>query len=124
MDWLKTELHGIESRACGVEAIDTEIVQKIEEELEEYLKTEANDRKVVVMQVKPHLLFKPGLHLRNVAPDPNSQHRLLDRICCVRSGFTVPIGAKGTIIGIQKANTNLTEIMFDVLFDRPFIGNL
>ncbi|XP_032684890.1 5'-3' exoribonuclease 1 isoform X3 [Odontomachus brunneus] len=122
--WLKTELNNMESRTCGVEAIDTEIVQKLEDELEEYLKTSANDSKTVIMQVKPHLLFKPELHLRNMAPDTNSQHRLLDRICCVRNGFTVPIGAKGTIIGMQKANNNPAETMFDVLFDRPFMGGL
>ncbi|XP_014469638.1 PREDICTED: 5'-3' exoribonuclease 1 isoform X2 [Dinoponera quadriceps] len=122
--WLKTELSDIESRACGVEAVDTEVVRKIEEELEEYLNTQSTDSKTVIIQVQPHLLFKPGLHLRNVAPDSNTQNRLLDRICCVRNGFTVPIGAKGTVVGIQKANNNPLETMFDVVFDKPFLGGL
>lgn len=120
---MKTELRDLEFRACGVEAIEAEVVQKIEEELDEYLSTQATDSKTVIMQVKPHLLFKPELQLRNVAPDPNSQNRLLDRICCVRNGFTVPIGSKGTIVGIQKTNNSSLEVMYDVIFDRTFIGN-
>ncbi|XP_011151267.1 5'-3' exoribonuclease 1 isoform X2 [Harpegnathos saltator] len=120
--WLKMELRDIESRACGIEAVDTEVVQQMEEELKQYLNTQSANSKTVTMQVKPHLLFKPELHFRNmVPPDPHALHRLLDRIRCVRRGFTVPIGAKGTIIGIQKANIQV-DTMFDVLFDQPFIG--
>ncbi|KAL6430823.1 hypothetical protein ACFW04_006974 [Cataglyphis niger] len=119
--WLKTQLDGIESRACGMDIIEVELVKQIEQEIEEHLKTQ--NTKVVFIQVKPHLLFKPGLHLRSVPPDPSSQNRLFDRICCIRSGFSVPLGAKGTIIGIRKAN-NPADIMYDVLFDQPFIGGL
>ncbi|XP_029664328.1 5'-3' exoribonuclease 1 isoform X1 [Formica exsecta] len=119
--WLKTQLDGIESRACGMDIVEMELVKQIEQETEEYLKTQ--NTKVVFIQVKPQLLFKPGLHLRSVPPDPSSQNRLFDRICCVRSGFSVPLGAKGVIIGIRKAN-NPTDIMYDVLFDQPFIGGL
>ncbi|XP_050453967.1 5'-3' exoribonuclease 1 isoform X2 [Cataglyphis hispanica] len=119
--WLKTQLDGIESRACGMDIVEVELVKQIEQEIEEHLKTQ--NTKVVFIQVKPHLLFKPGLHLRSVPPDPNSQNRLFDRICCIRSGFSVPLGAKGTIIGIRKAN-NPADIMYDVLFDQPFIGGL
>lgn len=120
VEWLKTQLNGIESRACGMDIVETELVKLIEQEIEEYLKIQNSN---VVIQVKPHLLFKPGLHLRSMPPDPNSQNRLFDRICCVRSGFSVPLGAKGTIIGIRKAS-NPADIMYDVLFDQPFIGGL
>lgn len=102
-----------------MDIVETELVKQIEEEIEEYLKIQ--NTKVVYIQVKPQLLFKPGLHLRNVPPDPNSQNRLFDRIRCVRNGFSVPLGAKGTIIGIRKAN-NPADIMYDVLFDQPFMG--
>jgi len=119
--WLKTELHGLESRACGMEIVEPDLVKQIEEEVEECLKTEATTSKTVFLQVKPQLLYKSGLHLRSVPPDPNSQNRLFDRIRCVRSGFSVPLGAKGTIIGIRKGN-NPIDSMYDVLFDKPFIG--
>ncbi|XP_072761689.1 5'-3' exoribonuclease 1 isoform X2 [Anoplolepis gracilipes] len=117
--WLKTQLNGIESRACGMDIVEAELVKQIEQEVKEHLKIQ--NIKTVFIQVKPHLLFKPGLHLCNVPPDPNSQNRLFDRIRCVRNGFSVPLGNKGIIIGIRKAN-NPADVMYDVLFDEPFIG--
>lgn len=120
--WLKAELRGIESRTCGAEVIEPEVVQQIEQEIQEYLQTQDTNTKTVFMQVKPPLLFKPGLHSRNIVPDPNTQTRLLDRIRCVRIGFTVPLGVKGTIIGIQRAS-NPMDTMYDVLFDQSFMGN-
>lgn len=119
--WLKTELHGLESRTCGMDVVEADLVKQIEEEVEQCLKTEETTAKTVFLQVKPQLLYKPGLHLRSVPPDPNSQNRLFDRIRSVRSGFSVPLGAKGTIIGIRKENNPL-DTMYDVLFDKPFIG--
>ncbi|EZA57402.1 hypothetical protein DMN91_008681 [Ooceraea biroi] len=120
--WLKAELHGIGSRACGMDVIETELVQQIEQEVEEYLKTE-NNSKTVFIQVKPHLLFKPELNTRHVPPDPCVQNRLFDRIRTIRIGFSVPIGAKGTIVGIRKAKIP-TDVVYEVLFDKPFIGGL
>ncbi|KYN27760.1 5'-3' exoribonuclease 1 [Trachymyrmex cornetzi] len=121
--WLKTELNGLESRTCGMDVIEADLVKQIEEGVEEYLKTEETMAKTVFLQVKPQLLYKPGLHLRSVPPDPNSQNRLFDRILCVRSGFSVPLGTKGTIIGIRNGS-NPIDTMYDVLFDKPFIGGL
>lgn len=119
--WLKTELHGLENRACGMDVIESDLIKQIEEEVEECLKAEDTTAKRVFLQVKPQLLYKSGLHLRSVPPDPNSQNRLFDRIRCVRSGFSVPLGAKGTIIGVRNGN-NPTDTMYDVLFDKPFMG--
>ncbi|XP_020295073.1 5'-3' exoribonuclease 1 isoform X2 [Pseudomyrmex gracilis] len=119
--WLKEELRGMESRTCGMDALEPDLVKEIEEEVNKYLKSEDSKPKIMFMQVKPQLLFKPGLHLPNVPPDPNSQNRLFDRICCVRNDFTVPLGTKGTIIGTRN---NATDTVYDVLFDKPFIGGL
>lgn len=119
--WLKTELHDLESRPCGMDVIESDLIKQIEEEVEQCLETEETTAKTVFLQVKPQLLYKPGLHLRSVPPDPNSQNRLFDRIRCVRSGFSVSLGAKGTIIGIRKGNSPV-DTMYDVLFDKPFMG--
>jgi len=118
--WLKTELQGLESRTCGMDVIDTELVKQIEQEIEEYLKTE-DTAKTVFIQVKPQLLFKPELNTRHVLPDPYVQNRLFDRIRSIRIGFSVPLGAKGTIVGILKAKSP-TDVMYEVLFDKPFMG--
>lgn len=119
--WLKTELQSLESRACGMDVVETDIIKQIEEEIEKCCEIEETTAKTVFLQVKPQLLYKPGLNLRSVPPDPNSQNRLFDRIRCVRSGFSVPLGAKGTIIGVRKGS-NPIDTMYDVLFDRPFMG--
>ncbi|XP_003702478.2 5'-3' exoribonuclease pacman [Megachile rotundata] len=121
MAWLKEQLQGVENRACGVEALDPSVVKNIEEEVDAFLKTQNNTNRIVEMQVKPHLLFKPDLHLRNVPPDPKAQTRLLDRICCVKENFTVPLGYKGTVIGLQKME-NFLDTMYDVVFDKTFVG--
>lgn len=104
-----------------MDVIESDLIKQIEEEVEQCLETEKTTAKTVFLQVKPQLLYKPGLHLRSVPPDPNSQNRLFDRIRCVRSGFSVPLGAKGTIIGIRKGNSPI-DTMYDVLFDKPFMG--
>ncbi|XP_076757496.1 5'-3' exoribonuclease pacman isoform X1 [Xylocopa sonorina] len=119
--WLKEQLHGIETRACGTESIENSLMKKLEEDIEAYLKS--NVKKVVYMQVQPYLLYTPGLHLRNFPPDPKAHTLLLDRICCVKDNFTVPLGYKGTVIGIQKMEP-MSDTMYEVLFDKPFIGGL
>lgn len=119
--WLKEQLHGIESRACGRETIENNVVKKLEEVVDAYLKSPNNIGKIVDLQVQPYLLYTPILRISNLAPDPKAQTQLLDRICCIKDNFTVPLGSKGTIIGIQKME-NASDTMYDVLFDKPIIG--
>ncbi|XP_076236219.1 5'-3' exoribonuclease pacman [Calliopsis andreniformis] len=123
VSWVKEQLQGIESRTCGTETLESCLVKKLEEEIDAFIKVQNNTSKIVPMQVKPHLLFKPGLHLRKSPPDPKTQTYLLDRICCTKDNFTVPLGYKGTVIGIQKAE-NMLDTMYDILFDKPFPGGL
>ncbi|KOC61668.1 5'-3' exoribonuclease 1 [Habropoda laboriosa] len=119
--WLKEQLQGIESRACGTETLDSAVMKTLEEEIDAYLKTANSIGKVVEMQVQPYLLYMPILRLRNLSPDPKTQTFLLDRICCTNDNFTVPLGYKGTVIGVQKAE-NVSDTMYDILFDHSFIG--
>lgn len=121
MAWLKEQLHGIESRTCGREIVESSIVKKLEEEVDTYLKSSNSIGKVVDMQVQPYLLYTPSLRVRNLSPDPKAETYLLDRICCIKDNFTVPLGYKGTVIGIQKME-NVSDTMYDVLFDKPIIG--
>lgn len=58
-------------------------------------------------------------------PDPSATFQLYDRIVNVREGYTVPLGLKGTIIGIHKPNSSKeSETLYDVLFDHEFPGGL
>lgn len=123
VSWLKDRLKAIniQTRACGTEEIDPEVVKAIEKEIDESQETTRSATKTLLMQVKPHLLYKPGLNSGSVPPDAKAQHRLLDRIVCVRDSFTVPLGYKGTIVGIQKGDNVLLN-MYEILFDKPFAG--
>ncbi|XP_043500398.1 5'-3' exoribonuclease 1 [Polistes fuscatus] len=121
--WLKEQhFRGVESRPCGVNVLESEIVQKIEQEVDKYYRVYNRSNKIV-MQVKPQLLFIPELYSRQLPPDPKCHTRLLDRIVCVRGSFTVPVGYKGTIIGIQEAKVAIDSV-YDVLFDKSFLGGL
>ena len=121
--WLKDQLHGIESRACGREIVDSTIMKELEEIVDAYLESPNSIGKIVDMQVQPYLLYTPILRITNLPPDPKAQTQLLDRICCIKDNFTVPLGYKGTIIGIQKME-NASDTMYDVVFDKPIIGGL
>ena len=61
-----------------------------------------------------------------LAPDPLSTTKLFDRIVNVREGFTVPLGLKGTVIGVHKSASSLKteDEMYDVVFDKVFAGGL
>ena len=103
---------------CGTEELESEVVQVIESEVEN---AKSLPSRVSTMQVKPLLLYKPGLNSPSIPPDPKAHHRLFDRIVCVRESFTVPTGCKGTIIGIQKGE-NAMATTYEILFDKPFPG--
>lgn len=98
-----------------------EVVQALEKEIDDFNKAVGHYNKNLTMHIKPHLLYKPGLNSSNIPPDNEAQHRLMDRVVCVRDSFSVPIGWKGTIISIQK-NDNPQLNMYEVLFDKPFEG--
>ncbi|XP_014211300.1 5'-3' exoribonuclease 1-like isoform X2 [Copidosoma floridanum] len=119
----KQKVLGTKVRACGIEELELEVVQEIEKEIDECLNGVKQLNKNLTMHIKPYLLYKPGLNSGSTPPDPKAHHRLLDRIVCVRDSFTVPLGYRGTIVGIQK-NDNSQLNMYEVLFDQPFEGGL
>lgn len=55
---------------------------------------------------RPNLIYKPGLDKGCIAPIPNAQFALLDRVVCVDRGCAVPLGTRGSIVGIQAPQTN------------------
>lgn len=120
LDWLKEQQKkcNLTPRSCGEEELDSEVVAKLEEEIDKFSFVGCT----AVLQVKPHLLFKPGLNDKTFQPDSEAVHKMFDRIIIVKEGFTVPLGSKGTIIGIQKAE-NPMDSMYTVLFDKCFEGS-
>ncbi|XP_051556406.1 5'-3' exoribonuclease 1-like isoform X2 [Myxocyprinus asiaticus] len=120
--WLKTNPVSSSSRSsCDLQILDTGIVEKIEEELE---KTKAKKmNKKVRVTVKPYLLFRPLEQQHGVVPDPEAEYNLFDRVVNVRESFSVPLGLRGTVIGIKGAERE-AEVLYEVLFDEEFAGGL
>ncbi|XP_048190905.1 5'-3' exoribonuclease 1 isoform X5 [Perognathus longimembris pacificus] len=120
--WLKGHPVSTLSRSsCDLQILDAAIVEKIEEEVEKCKQRKSN--KKVRVTVKPHLLYRPLEQQHGVIPDRDAEFRLFDRVVNVRENFSVPVGLRGTIIGIKGANRE-ADILFEVLFDEEFYGGL
>ncbi|XP_041847708.1 5'-3' exoribonuclease 1 isoform X2 [Melanotaenia boesemani] len=120
--WLKSHpVSSISRTSCDLQVLDAAIVERIEEAVEK-TKMKKSTKKVRVT-VKPHLLFRPLEQQQGVVPDPNAEYRLFDRVINIRESFTVPLGLRGTIIGIKGADRE-AEVLYEVLFDEEFAGGL
>lgn len=120
--WLKSHPVSSMNRAsCDLQVLDSAIVEKIEEAVEK-TKVKKSNRKVRVT-VKPHLLFRSLEQQQGVVPDLDAEYRLFDRVVNVREGYTVPLGLRGTVIGIKGADRE-AEVLYEVLFDEEFAGGL
>ncbi|KAM7378794.1 hypothetical protein PAMP_004392 [Pampus punctatissimus] len=120
--WLKSHpVSSISRASCDLQVLDSAIVERIEEAVEKS-KVKKSTKKVRVT-VKPHLLFRPLEQQQGVVPDPDAEYRLFDRVINVRESFTVPLGLRGTIIGIKGAERE-AEVLYEVLFDEEFAGGL
>uniref|UniRef100_A0A672GG90 5'-3' exoribonuclease 1 n=1 Tax=Salarias fasciatus TaxID=181472 RepID=A0A672GG90_SALFA len=98
--WLKGHpVSSISRTSCDLQVLDAVIVERIEE-LVEKAKVKKSSKKVRVT-VKPHLLFRPLEQQQGVVPDPEADYRLFDRVVNIRESFTVPLGLRGTVIGIK-----------------------
>ncbi|XP_077204888.1 5'-3' exoribonuclease 1 isoform X3 [Paroedura picta] len=120
--WLKAHPVSTLSRSsCDLQILDAAIVEKIEEEIEKCKQRKSN--KKVRVTVKPHLLYRPLEQHHGTIPDRDAEYRLFDRVVNVRECFTVPIGLRGTIIGIKGASRE-SDVLYEVLFDEEFHGGL
>ncbi|XP_036939623.1 5'-3' exoribonuclease 1 [Acanthopagrus latus] len=120
--WLKSHpVSSVSRTSCELQVLDTAIVERIEEAVEK-TKVKKSTKKVRVT-VKPHLLYRPLEQQQGVVPDPDSEYRLFDRVVNIRESFTVPLGLRGTIIGIKGAERE-AEVLYEVLFDEEFAGGL
>ncbi|CAG9814067.1 unnamed protein product [Phaedon cochleariae] len=117
--WLKTlPVHTIERQTCGSDIIEPEVVEEIEKTVDNI---KPGNVKKVTMSVKPMYIYRPEVQNGTLMPDPKTETKILDRIVNVREGFSVPFGLKGTVIAIQQPSTGCDrDIMYDVVFDKPF----
>ncbi|XP_055915539.1 5'-3' exoribonuclease 1 [Eupeodes corollae] len=130
VNWLnEQEFSKAERVPCGTKSVEKEAVEKVIESIE---KLKTLPVKTVKLQVKPHLLMKPDINLPEQYK-PKSNIRLFDRVVVVRNTYLVPIGSRGTVIGVLPFSDpnpvrleclKQTSYFLDVLFDKsiPF-GN-
>ncbi|XP_066475820.1 5'-3' exoribonuclease 1 isoform X2 [Tiliqua scincoides] len=120
--WLKTHpVSSLSRSSCDLQILDAAIVEKIQEEIEKCKQRKSN--KKVRVTVKPHLLYRPLEQQHGVVPDRDAEYRLFDRVVNVRESFSVPLGLRGTIIGIKGASRE-SDVLYEVLFDEEFHGGL
>uniref|UniRef100_A0A8C7MTG9 5'-3' exoribonuclease 1 n=1 Tax=Oncorhynchus kisutch TaxID=8019 RepID=A0A8C7MTG9_ONCKI len=120
--WLKTHPVADVARAsCDLQILDKAIVERIEEEVVK-AKVKKSSEKVRVT-VRPRLLFRPLEQQHGVVPDPDAEYHLFDRVVNVRESFSVPLGLRGTVIGIKAADRE-AEVLYEVVFDEEFAGGL
>jgi hypothetical protein len=65
----------------------------------------------------PSSLFKANELLGMCDPDTTTTYELYDRVISVRLGTGVPIGTRGTVVGIMLGRTNL-DTYYEILFDN------
>ncbi|CAG5133909.1 unnamed protein product, partial [Candidula unifasciata] len=106
----------------GSEILDEEHVELIEK-MTAVLNPKPD---IVKVKVKPRLLFRPLPNQGCLVPDPGTDFRLYDRVVVVKSGYSVPFGRRGTIIGIPSEEDGgvTPNSLYDVVFDEAFAGGI
>uniref|UniRef100_A0A182TY25 5'-3' exoribonuclease 1 n=1 Tax=Anopheles melas TaxID=34690 RepID=A0A182TY25_9DIPT len=126
-DWLKVQEHvNSERRSCGIILLEEKAIEALAETIEKY--HTLHQPKVQTMFVDPKELYRPGMKNAKMI-DPSAHFELLDRIIVVQEKEDVPVGARGTIIGIHRVSDpnpvrreaiGQEDTNFEVLFDKPF----
>lgn len=125
--WIKSQDHTkAEKRSCGTQMLEPNAV----EQLVKIVNGQATKLPTIqTMFVHPKDLFKPGMK-QSKSIDHQANYELLDRVIIARDSEVVPLGYRGTIIGIhhakdpnpvrQESAFSKGDKYFDVLFDKEF----
>ncbi|KAH7957114.1 hypothetical protein HPB52_015484 [Rhipicephalus sanguineus] len=120
--WIKEqECTKVPRVKSGALLLDEGVVQAIEETINRAKSTEPPQE--VLLDVHPKHLYRPGLQHGWVPPDAKATYHLFDRVVNVRENISVPLGYRGTIIGLLPLEDNEPQ-MCEVVFDEPFAGGL
>ena len=119
--WLENlPCHTAPRQPFGTETLEEAAIKKIEESADAL---KGCERKMIVMQVNPRLLYLPNQLAGSSLVEPGTTFSLYDRVVNIREGFSVPLGLRGTLIRVQKG-AKQEDNLYDVLFDEPFAGGL
>ncbi|XP_066932891.1 5'-3' exoribonuclease 1-like isoform X3 [Clytia hemisphaerica] len=116
-----------ETVRCGSNVLDKPVIQRLNEKVTA-LKEGKKSEKVTKVKVKPNCIFRPTDQFGKLSPDPKAEFFLLDRVINVDKGLTVPLGLRGSVVGIyhvpidENDQFSPTEIRYEVMFDEEFLG--
>ncbi|BFF99890.1 5'-3' exoribonuclease 1 [Drosophila madeirensis] len=123
-NWVRQQPHmKVDRIACGSKTVCKETVRQLIVAVEELRPMPVKD---VKLQVKPHLLIKPNVTLPEVYKSRRPV-RLFDRVIIVRTIYMVPVGIKGTVIGVHPVTdpnpvrlecVHAIDTFCEVLFDK------
>lgn len=123
--WLAQHPKVIEARTkVAGKALTHAIIEKIAAAVDA-MPTESG-AKIINLDVKWENLYIPDMDGVFVSADPNASFRLFDRVIVVRSGYPVPIGAKGTVVAISSTKHYQTNVSANnlasitILMDKSF----
>lgn len=120
--WIKEqECSKVPRVKSGAMLLDEGVIKAIEETINRAKDTEPPQE--VLLDVQPKHLYQPGLQYGWVPPDPKAAYQLFDRVVNVRENIAVPVGYRGTVIGLLPLENNEPQ-MCEVVFDEPFAGGL
>ncbi|RZF36429.1 hypothetical protein LSTR_LSTR010849 [Laodelphax striatellus] len=118
--WLKESTSKLTRQNCGSDVLDEEVINILEKTVDVF---ESPETKTSIIQCKPQLLVLPLASLGRQCPDPAAEHKLFDRVRSIRESYMVPLGMKGTIVGIHQAEKEC-DTSYDILYDKEFPGGL
>ena len=61
-----------------------------------------------------------------MVPDPEADFQLYDRVVVVKTGYSVPFGQRGTLIGVPSGEDGVLgpHSLYDIVFDKQFAGGI
>ncbi|KAK3846807.1 MAG: XRN 5'-3' exonuclease N-terminus-domain-containing protein [Linnemannia gamsii] len=114
-DWLKkSKVKDFERVDLDAEQLDKETIALVEQAADAYVETRTGMKHVIVKNLGRHTMLKPS-HAATILPDQT--FKLGDRVVFVQDSGTVPIGAKGTVVGIDRLEV-------EVVFDDKFMSGM
>jgi len=99
--------------------LDAPVIKEIEKSTKAFYSKHPKtvNEKTKLVGIEPNRLFKSTESLGMCDPDMETHYELYDRVVTVRLGTGVPIGTRGTIIGVLAGQTHL-DTYYEVLFDH------
>ncbi|KFB52046.1 AGAP004430-PA-like protein [Anopheles sinensis] len=125
--WLMAQEHvNVERRTSGIVLLEEQAVEKLTEVVDQYRET--HQVSVRTFYVNTRDLYRPGMKKAKKV-DHMVEFELLDRVIVVQETEDVPLGQRGTIIGVHRVTDpnpvrreaiGQEDYYFEVLFDESF----